>query len=364
MADAAGPDWRGFRLDRPSAVDPFDPAQLEERLVEARARRAKALAARSEGLAPRMNQPSLMSLGRAQWNRPVQWMLFLGGIAVGAFGAVAAIQMLLGAAEPPPHIAVIAAAPSQPARPIRLATAPIQPSDFEAGNDAQPTLVAITAEADPELPAVSGMGAARSIVRLAGAVPSISALQLARAEPGLSIVRAALDTGGSDGGDLGASADDPTLMRDRYPDGEPVAQSGDRTSRGRPDRPSEPSRPRPLEPSEPPTGKPPTANPKPPPVVPPDPPSSNPKPQSSGQGQHNSGKTARDPGSGGPPGQRNRGAGNGPPDHAQAGGRSAGHGSGSGSGSRGNSGSGGPGNSGKDSNAGGNGKGNGNGRKQ
>jgi hypothetical protein len=92
MAHAGENDWRGVRPGGLSAADLFDPAELESRLVEARARRARALAARGEGAASVSNRASPAPLGRGWHARLVPGVLFVCGVALGSISAVVATQ--------------------------------------------------------------------------------------------------------------------------------------------------------------------------------------------------------------------------------------------------------------------------------
>ena len=281
MAHVGEHDWRGFRPDGPSATDLFDPAKLEARLVEARVRRAKALAARTEGKVVAPNPTSPLPLGR-RGDRTLGGLLFLGGLALGSVGAVVATQAILGSAASPPMVVALAGAPSWQGLPIPLAEASVLQSGLDPPSPSLPVLAVVAAEPDPELPKpLAWVGAAPSKVRgawtVTGTPPS---LRLFTVQPQVSVVRATLDAAAPLVGDEVVGLFDSTLGSDNYPGMPPVGLVLDEPGVARPDRPQEPSGPGSQpRPSEPPTTKPPTATPKPPPVaIPKPPPVATPKP--------------------------------------------------------------------------------------
>ena len=374
MAHVGEHDWRGFRPDGPSAADLFDPAKLEARLVEARVRRAKALAARTEGKVVAPNPTSPLPLGR-RGDRTLGGLLFLGGLALGSVGAVVATQAILGSAVPPSAVVALAGAPSWQGSPVPLAEASVLQRGLDPPSPGLPVLAVVAPEPDPKLPMpLAWVGAVPSKVRGAWTVPGTPpSLRLFAVQRQVSVVRATLYPAAALGGLEGVGLFGSTLGSDTYPGVPPVGPVLDEPGVARPDSPREPSGPGPQpKPSEPPTAKPPTATPKPPPVAipkpppvatPKPPPAATPKPPTStlkpnkpergGLREPKPSPTFGGPKSG-PPGQQRAGSGKGPPDHAQAGGRGGGQSRGSSNGSKGDGGRG-------SNEKGGNGNGNGNG---
>ena len=165
MAHVGEHDWRGFRPDGPSAADLFDPAKLEARLVEARVRRAKALAARTEGKVVAPNPTSPLPLGR-RGDRSLGGLLFLGGLALGSVGAVVATQAILGSAVPQPVVVALAGAPSWQGSPVPLAEASVLQHGLDPPSPSLPVLAVVAPEPDPKLPMpLAWVGAVPSKVR-------------------------------------------------------------------------------------------------------------------------------------------------------------------------------------------------------
>ena len=281
MAHVGEHDWRGFRPDGPSAADLFDPAKLEARLVEARVRRAKALAARTEGKVVAPNPTSPLPLGR-RGDRTLGGLLFRGGLALGSVGAVVGNPGNSWLRCVPAHGRRSRGRPGL----ARIAYT----ARRGVGLTERPR------STQPRTPSFSrGCAGARSKVTDAASVGWSSTLQSARGltvtgtppslrlftvQPQVSVVRATLDAAAPLVGDEVVGLFDSTLGSDNYPGMPPVGLVLDEPGVARPDRPQEPSGPGSQpRPSEPPTTKPPTATPKPPPVaIPKPPPVATPKP--------------------------------------------------------------------------------------
>ena len=361
MADVATHDWRGFGAASPSVAELFDPKEFEARLVEARARRRKALADREADRSRTVPpvQPAPAARPDVARPRPEQGLVFLAGLAVG-IGAVAAAHMLRPAPAPAPHVATVLSVPAWPPPPAVIAAMRGRGDDpLPAG---LPMLVAPLLEPGVGAPEPAfAVAAVVSKAREASVAAGLPQLRLAEAPPGSSIAHPRLGVPASaDGPDPGVAAFDPTPVSMPDPDARPTVPRGERPGADRPDRPPKadvpgtgPERP----PAKPPKRVAPTPRQPPPPKqVTPTPPRPVPGVE----------RPPAEPRPGVSPRADNR---NGPPDHAKArghdngkSGRGGSHGAGGRGGGNGNSGKGGgSGNGGKGGGSGNSGKGGGGG---
>ena len=238
MADVATHDWRGFGAASPSVAELFDPEDFEARLVEARARRRKALADREADRSRTVPpvQPAPAARPDTAWPRPEQGLVFLAGLAVG-IGAVAAVHMLRPAPAPAPHVATVLSVPAWPRPPAVIAAMPGRGDDpLPAG---LPMLVAPLLEPGVGAPEPAfAVAAVVSKAREASVAAGLPQLRLAEAPPGSSIARPRLGVPASaDGPDPGVAAFDPAPVSMPDPDARPTVPRGERPGADRPDRP-------------------------------------------------------------------------------------------------------------------------------
>ena len=233
MADVATHDWRGFGAASPSVAELFDPKEFEARLVEARARRSKALADREADRSRTVPpvQPAPAARPDTAWPRPEQGLVFLAGLAVG-IGAVAAVHMLRPAPAPAPHVATVLSVPAWPQPPAVIAAMPGRGDDpLPAG---LPMLVAPLLEPGVGAPEPAfAVAAVVSKAREASVAAGLPQLRLAEAPPGSSIARPRLGVPASaDGPDPGVAAFDPNSGQHAGP-GRPSDSAARRASRRR-----------------------------------------------------------------------------------------------------------------------------------
>ena len=359
MQDIVERDWSGAGSDGRTVRDLFDPAKLEARLVEARARRERALAARRGDRAKALGEATPASLKRAI---PVHGLLFVVGLALGSIGAIVANQAIFTAVAQPPKVTSIAGTSRWLEPPMPPAVAPLFYNDVPVQSASLPTMFPSSAEPDPDVSdLVAWVAPVASKVRIARTVPVAMSPspRLVGAQPPGAIVREATADGG-----LVVGSIDTRPGGDSYPIVQVARPGFDRPGATGADRPPKPTRrgshP---EPSKPPTATPPTATPKPPATPQPPAPKSPPpsvepaKPAKVSLREPKPGLTSTAPRASGPPGQQRANSSKGPPDHAQA--RGLGRASGSTGKSRGSNG--GRGSNGKSENGNGNGRGNGGG---
>lgn len=340
MTDWVEHGWGGVGPGERSAADLFDPAKLEARLVDARRRREKALAARGKDRAVAPAGPSPAPLARGRRVIPLQGLLFAGGLAFGSLGAVLVTDaMLTGTETPPPGVATPVVLPWLGTQmPLDLALL-----DAAIGRRL-PAVVPTETEPDPAPEPGVLTGSAASKARAASGVPATTMPATSFGAPTqVSIVR-----GGFVDGDPVADSLVSAPEADPYP-AAPVARSGS----DKPDVAPQPGSPDSYpDSSETPTATPPDVTPKPPPSEPPPATVAPGKPARGAVTEPRPDRPAAEPRPGRAPGQQGAGPGKGPPDHAQA------HGRGGASGSPGQSRGG---NGGRGSNGNGKGGGNGNG---
>src|SRR5688500_11781386 len=206
----------------PFAGDLLDPAALERRLVEARARRARALALKADGPHPPAAEAGA---GRAASSRTSVVPMFIAGLAAGAAAVASLAPGLLPTAAPLPQVGIPPAVLAAPA----AGGPPTLPHATDRWLPMSP-LAGLLAPEDPPWPAPrppATVAVAASRLRVEAAAPIAGWPRFVDSSGAASIVRTAAQPGPDRPGPRPGHPADDDVGPDR-----PVAP--------RPDRPREP----------------------------------------------------------------------------------------------------------------------------